>query len=121
MYDVAYRDEAVAWAKELVWREASGPGDVEPAMHRLGARYRIPFATLWALRYRPPKDVMTSVYFRVKAAWEDARQRQLRALQDDIKITAAVAGPDTRAVRSAVALVDEALRSELTPPGPGPA
>jgi hypothetical protein len=88
---------------------------MEPAMRRLEARYGISFNTFWSLRYRPPKDVVTSVYFRIKAAWEDARLRQFRALQHELKITELIAGPHRNSIHAAKAMVDAADGEEVKP------
>jgi hypothetical protein len=84
-------------------------------MRRLEARYGISFNTLWSLRYRPPKDVMTSIYFRIKAAWEDARLRQFRALQHELRITETIAGIDHHSLASTKALVGEAMDEKVKP------
>jgi hypothetical protein len=113
MSDVAYRDQAAGWARDLIARESRGPGDTENAMRRLEARYGIAFGALWALRYRAPRDIMASVYFRLRAAYDDARERQLRALQHDI-IVAKATRPDRNCVRAAEALVERAIQAGLT-------
>lgn len=60
MSGVAIVDSAANMARDLVQREARGPGDLENAMRRIEARYGVPYATLWSLRYRKPKDIMAS-------------------------------------------------------------
>lgn len=106
MSTVEYRDEAKGWARDLVARESRGPGDTENAMRRIEARYGIPFGVIWSLRYRPPRDIMASVYFRLRAAYEDACERQMRALAHDLEITKALAGPHRNSVVAASAAVD---------------
>lgn len=105
MSDIAYAEEAKDWANKLILGESRGPGDMDNAMIRLEARYGIPKSILWALRYRPLKDPKTSIYFRLQAAWEDFRLRQLKALQHDITITEALAGPHRSSLHAAKAMV----------------
>ena len=100
--------DARAWANELVRREARGPGDMENAMRRLESRYGIPWRVFWSLRYRPPADVLTGLFFKLRDAYHAECDRQMRILEHEIEITKIIAGPDAPAVRSALALVDEA-------------
>lgn len=107
MSELVYVEQATVWSRELVRREARGPGDTANAMRRLANRYGIPFSIWWSLRYRTPKEIAVSIYFRLRAAYEAECERQLRKLRDEIAITKAIAGPDHAAVASAQALVDE--------------
>lgn len=94
------------WANALVRRESRGSGDTENAMRRLEVRYGIPWRTFWSLRYRPPNDILTGVFFRLKAAYEAECERQVRLLQHELEITKAKAGPDAASVRAAMAILD---------------
>lgn len=96
------------WANALVRRESRGSGDTENAMHRLEARYGIPWRVFWSLRYRPPTDILASVYFRLHEAYQHECERQMRLLKHELEITKATAGPAPASVRAAEALVDEA-------------
>jgi hypothetical protein len=98
MTDAAYVDEAADWARRLTHAEARGPGDLENAWRRLEARYGVSFHTWWALRYRKPKDIAASVYFRMRAAYEDACERQARTLAHELAITKAKVGASNPAV-----------------------
>lgn len=98
---------AKVWANDLVLRESRGPGDMENAMHRLEGRYGIPWRTFWSLRYRPPSDLMHSVYERLRAAYLAECERQTRLLQHEIEITRLKAGPHAPAVVAAEALVNQ--------------
>lgn len=100
--------EARQWADILVRREARGPGDLENAMRRLSARHDIPWRTFWTLRYRPPGDILHGVFESIRAAYEAELTRQIRLLNHELEITKAKAGPDARAVRAGMALVDAA-------------
>lgn len=73
--------EAKAWASALLMREIRTPtGDFENAMHRLEARYGIPWRVFWNLRYRQPADVMVGLYRQLHAAYTQECQRQERLL-----------------------------------------
>jgi hypothetical protein len=112
MSDAAYVDRAVTWSKKLTRMKASGPGDMENAMRRIEREYGIEYGVLWALRYRKPKDILASWYFRLKAAYEAECQRQVRMLQHEIEITKAM-GAGADAVASAEAFVREMDREEV--------
>lgn len=109
MSNQAHVETAIGISKWLTRREASGPGDMENAWHRLGVRYGLPWRLFWSLRYRPPREIASHLYARLQAAYEAERQRQMRKLQHEITITEQVAGPDSNSVRAAKALVGEAL------------
>lgn len=100
-------DQAADWARELTRAEARGPGDIENAWRRLEHRYGVPASTFWGLRYRKPKDVLASVYIRLRAAYQAECERQIRKLQHEITITKAIAGAAGAAVRAASALARE--------------
>ena len=110
MSDAAYVDEAADWARRLTHAEARGPGDIENAWRRLETRYGVSFHTWWALRYRKPKDIAASVYFRMRAAYEDACERQARSLAHELAITKAKVG----ASHPAVVTTEAALGSDDT-------
>ncbi len=105
MSDDAFVNKAANWADALVRLESRGPGDLENAMHRVARKTGVPYRTFWNLRYRRPKDIFTSVYFKLGTAYDAARQHQIERLTNDIETTAAVAGPDRASVRAAMALV----------------
>ena len=107
MTDAAYIDRAAEWADWLTRTESRGPGDRENAWGRLERRYGIPPRAFWSLRYRRPKTLIVSIYFRLQAAYQAECQRQMRKLQHELAITKATAGADSAAVRAATALVGE--------------
>jgi len=109
MSDTAYVDEAAEWAKGLTRCEARGPGDMVNAWRRLEVRYGVPWRVFWSLRYRRPREIATSIYFQIHAAYEAERERQIRRLQHEIKITKAKAGASHRAVVAAEAAVGAAV------------
>jgi len=74
--------EARAWANELTEREIRGPFDLEGAWRRLEARYGIPVATFWSLRYRRDlKDVWASIHTMLRLAVEAERTTKLNNQQ----------------------------------------
>lgn len=108
MSDVAYVQRAATWAEDLLGWESRGPGDTDNAMRRLSRKTGVSYATFWKLRYRRPKDLMVSVFFKLEAAYEAARLHQIERLTNDIETTARTAGSDRASVRAALALVDAA-------------
>lgn len=81
--------EAQHWANAMVMREMRTPGDLLNAMHRLEARYGIPWRTFFNLRYRAPADVLVGVYRQLKIAYEEECRRQERLLAHERHITQA--------------------------------
>lgn len=105
MRNTAFVDEAAGWAKALTQREARGPGDIENAWRRLEARYGISYGVFWALRYRKPQDIFTSVYSRLQDAYRAECERQMRMLAHEIEITKAKTGASHAAVVASEAVV----------------
>ena len=105
MSEAVYVDQAASWARALVGRESRGPGDTENAMRRVEYRYGIPFHVLWSLRYRVPKGILTSVFFRLQSAYVAECERQMRLLRHEIETTENVTGADDAAVVAAKAVV----------------
>lgn len=98
MTDAYYVEEAKGWAKSLVDREYSGPGQMERASQKTGIDYSI----FWSLRYRKPKTIITSIYFRLKAAYDAESSRQERLYNIERAITKAVNNDtDTALIRTA--------------------
>ena len=104
--------------RQAVARKArTSPGTIENIQRgrlkffeRVEARFGIPFSALWALRYRPPKDIGVSIYARLQAAHESVREAQMRKFTDEYERAKAASGADAPLVRAAAALVgkDEA-------------
>lgn len=102
-------EQATIWARALVQREARGPGDIPAAMHRLAARHGISHHAFWTLRYRAPRDVAASIYFRLKEAYEYEIQRQLRLLEIELAVSRAKLGashPVVASVEASLGTVD---------------
>lgn len=98
--------EAQKWANALVLRESRGPGDLPNAMDRIERRYGVARGLIWALRYRPPKDILMGAYLSVRNAYLADCERQKRLLEHEIAITKATLGTDAE-VDEAEALVAE--------------
>ena len=101
MSEASVVNEAKGWAGFLVRSESRGPGDTDNAMRRVARRYGVPHSTLWALRYRAPKDLLASVYLRLRAAYEAERERQLARLADDLAETRRKTGAHSHLYRAA--------------------
>lgn len=98
-------NDAKGWAKELVRRESRGPGDNFNAMKRVARRHEMSWRIFWTLRYRPPRDLMTGIYEKLRCAYLAECERQERLLRHEIEITKAkgiVASPGLRAAATLV-------------------
>lgn len=90
-------DQAAGWADTLVSRVYRGPGDtIEAAHYRAEQRFGIPAQTFWALRYRRPKDMLVSVWLRLKQAYEAEVERQEAKLRHELEITKALSPTPAR-------------------------
>jgi len=109
MSDAAFIDQAVAWSKDLTRMKARGPGDTENAMRQIERQYGIEYGFLWSLRYRRERlrTISVSVYESIRAAYRAECAAQMRKLENDIKRTEEITGPDHAAIRAAKALVGE--------------
>ncbi len=104
MSDASVVSEAKGWANFLVRSESHGPGDTDNAMRRVARRYGLPNSTLWALRYRAPKDLLASVYLKLRSAYQAEHERQLARLADDLARTRQEAGAHSILYRAAAVL-----------------
>lgn len=87
MSSAAYVADARQWAGVLIAREHRGPGDtVDAAMRRAERRYGVDYNTLWKMRYRPPKDIAVTLYFRLKDAFDLECARQEARLAHELKL-----------------------------------
>lgn len=105
-----YVEEAKGWADFLVRREFRGPGDtLDAAMARCERKHRIARSVLWGLRYRPPKDMMVSLYMRLRSAYEAELTKLDQRIEEEIR-KAELLGTDARnskAYRVALAALGE--------------
>lgn len=82
----AYVNEARGWADFLVRQEFRGPGDtLDAAMARCERKHRIARSVLWGLRYRPPKDMMVSLYMGLRSAYEAELGKLDRRLEEELR------------------------------------
>lgn len=79
-------DIAQKWVREMINRESRGPGDRVNAMRRISERNRLSYNLLWSLLYRPPNDLMVSVYERLGAVYENELRRAVTALDQERKL-----------------------------------
>jgi hypothetical protein len=106
MSDTAYLDQAAIWSKDLTRMKSRGAGDIENAMRQIEREYGIDYGFLWSLRYRRDRlrIISVSVYETIRAAYRSECERQMRKLENDLKVTEEIAGPNSNAVRAAKAL-----------------
>lgn len=113
-------DEAAGWAEALVKLAHQGPGDtVEAARHRASRKTGLPETVFWKLRYRRPKDILASVYFALKEAYEAECERQEARLRHELEMTKRMLG-DAASTNPVVAEVEAALAAP-SPAGKGKA
>jgi len=105
MSDAAFLDQAAAWSKDLTRMKSRGPGDTENAMRQIERQYGVDYGFLWSLRYRRERlrTISISVYESIRAAYRAECAAQMRKLENDIKRTEEIAGPDSNSVRAAKA------------------
>ncbi len=111
----AYVLDAQRWTESLVDREHRGPGDtIDAAMWRAEQKFGIDRGIFWSLRYRPPHDIVVSVYMRLKAAYEHEVARQEARLAHELMLAKAAGlhANNSIAVAQAEAFLD---KKESTP------
>ena len=86
---------ASEYVRRMVARESRGPGDTESAMARLEARYGIGFWQLSHLRGGRAKTVDVGLFARIRAAYLDYCERQLRLLEHEIAVEKAMNEDDS--------------------------
>lgn len=86
--DTAPTEQARGWANGLIRASHRGPGDtVEAALHRAARKHGLDPKVLWRLRYRTPRDMLASVYLKVRDAYEAECERQEAKLRHELEIT----------------------------------
>jgi hypothetical protein len=90
MTDAAYVADARRWAGAIIDRERSGGRKMADALERAADRLGVERGVLWSLRYRPPSDIMVSVYMRLRAAYENECERQEAKLAHELMLAKAV-------------------------------
>jgi hypothetical protein len=84
---------AAKWSKALWKKTYDGMGDTqEAAMYRAEQKYGVPAQTFWSLKYRPPKDLLTSIYMRLYAAYYNECERQEAKLRHELELAKALQG-----------------------------
>lgn len=99
---------AAKWSKALWKKTYDGMGDTqEAAMYRAEQKYGVPAQTFWSLRYRPPKDLLTSIYMRLYAAYFNECERQEAKLRHELEMARALKGNPT--LEAAISEAEAAL------------
>lgn len=88
-------DVAAGYVRRMVEKETNGWGDQENALGRLEARYGLPFWSMNNLRTGRAKTVEAGLFARIRAAYLDLCERQVRVLQHEISIEKALHEDDT--------------------------
>lgn len=95
MSSLDWADEAGRYVRRMVEKETKGWGDQENALGRLEARYGLPFWSLNNLRTGRAKTVDAGLFARIRMAYLDLCERQIRQLQHEITIEKALSEDDT--------------------------
>ena len=96
--------DARKWADALVMREYQGPGQMDRAIDRASQKTGLDRHVVWSLRYRPPTDILVSVYSRLKEAYEAECARQMRLYEHERALARKHHATDTALGRAADAL-----------------
>ena len=86
---------ATEYVRRMVARESKGPGDTEGAMARLEAKYGIGFWQLSHLRGGRAKTVEIGLFARIRAAYLDYCESQIRVLEHEIAVEKAIYEDDS--------------------------
>lgn len=111
--------EARGWALALWNKVYRGLGDTqESAMHTAARLAKVPPSTIWGMRYRPPRTIDVSVYFKLKAAYV----RHVESVEADIaqNLESLRALPASAARDRLVAQMEEYLRTAESPAARSP-
>jgi hypothetical protein len=109
-------EQAKGWVNNLIRAQHRGPGDTtDAAIHRAATKHGIDPKVLWRLRYRTPKDMLVSVYLKIKAAHEAECERQEARLRHELEITKALPPTPARLalIAETEALLGSAARAEV--------
>ena len=90
MSSVELADTAGGYVRRMIEREAKGWGDQSNAQERLEARYGLPFWSLEHLRTGRAKTVDAGLFARIRAAYLDLCENQVKRLQHEIAIEKAM-------------------------------
>jgi hypothetical protein len=99
---------ATKWSNALWKKTYDGMGDTqEAAMYRAEQKYGVPAQTFWSLKYRPPRDLLTSIYMRLYAAYHHECERQEAKLRHELELVKAL--PRTADREALIAEAEAAL------------
>ena len=84
MPEYKHVDVAAEWARVLVHAETRGKGDIGNAIKRVAAKVKVTPKTIWSLRYKRPKDMFCSAFFKLRDAYY-AHQKKQAARRDAVK------------------------------------
>lgn len=88
-------DVATGYVRRMVEKETRGRGDQDGALSRIEQRYGLPFWTLQNLRTGRAKTVEAGLFARIRGAYIDLCERQVRQLQHEISVEKALNDDDT--------------------------
>lgn len=86
---------ATGYVRRMVEKETRGWGDQDNALSRIEQRYGLPFWTLQNLRTGRAKTVEAGLFARIRGAYLDLCERQVRQLQHEISVEKALNDDDT--------------------------
>lgn len=86
---------AADYVAKMVHSEARCAGDTEGALRRLEARYGIPYWTMVHLKRHAAKTVAADMFQRIRSAYLDICERQVRRMSEEIAILKAANTDDS--------------------------
>jgi alpha-tubulin suppressor-like RCC1 family protein len=87
-------DMAAGYVRSMIEKETAGWGDTSNALHRISAKYQLPFHTLINLRTGRSKTVEHTIFNKIRGAYISVCLRQLEKLQHEIAIEKAKGSDD---------------------------
>lgn len=95
-------------ANRLVMSKVRGPGGLERAMREVESTYGVPYGLLWALRYRPPTDILLGAWTTLMTAYQCECARQRRLYDAELARTKAINDANNSILtRTAIAVAGE--------------
>lgn len=101
--------EAATWSGALWKRAHQIAANRERAMHQAANWAGVTPNTIWQLRYRPPKSIDVSVYFKLKTAFVRHVDSVEGKIAENLQVLRAL--PETPARARLVAQMEEFLRN----------
>lgn len=77
---------ASEYMRKMIAREMKGPNDLGPAMNRIEAKYGLSYWTQEHLRRRKAKSCDVGLFARIREAYLDHCEAQLRKLKHEIEM-----------------------------------